>query len=138
MAFSETEQPLHAEAVTRFLVLDPASRGTIRSHIWNARENLRAVRELVSTELWESINAFHLELQGRDVGSDIAGEPHVLYSMIKTRCQAVAGVAVETMPRDEGWHLLNLGWMLERAVMTCRLLSRSEEHRSELQSLMRN
>lgn len=123
MAFSQTEQPLRAEAVTRFLVLDPASPGTIRSHVGHARENLRAVRELISTELWETINAFHLELQARDVGSDIEGEPHVLYSMIKTRCQAVAGVAGETMPRDEGWHLLNLGWMLERAVMTCRLLA---------------
>src|SRR3546814_15851560 len=104
MAFSETEQPLHAEAVTRFLVLDPASRGTIRSHIWNARENLRAVQELVSTELWESINAFHLELQGRDVGSDIAAEPNVMSSMIQTRCQEVVDAAGVPLTRDAGRH----------------------------------
>lgn len=123
VAFSETEQALRADAVTRFLVLDPANPGTIRWNVSSARENLRAVRELISTELWESINAFHLELQERDVGTDIAGEPHVLYSMIKTSCQAVAGVASETMPRDEGWNFLNLGWTIERAVMTCRLLA---------------
>jgi len=29
---------------------------------------------------------------------------------------------VETMPRDDGWRFLQLGWMLERAEMTCRLL----------------
>ena len=123
VAFSETEEPLRAEAVTRFLVLDPASPGTIRSNVLRARENLRAVRELVSTELWESINAFHLELQARDVGADIAGQPYVLYSMIKRSCQAVAGVALQTLPRDEGWNFLNLGWMIERAIMTCRLLA---------------
>ena len=41
---------------------------------------------------------------------------------MKRRCQTVAGVAAETMPRDDGWRFLMLGWMLERAEMTCRLL----------------
>jgi uncharacterized alpha-E superfamily protein len=123
VAFSETEQPLRADTVTSFLVLDPVNPGTIRSNVALARENARAVRELISTELWESINAFHLRLQARDIGQDIAGEPHELYAMIKTSCQAVAGVSSETMPRDEGWNFMNLGWMLERAVMTCRLLA---------------
>ena len=35
----------------------------------------------------------------------------------------VAGVAAETMSRDDGWRFLMLGWMLERAEMTCRLLN---------------
>ncbi len=123
MAFSETDGALRSDTVSSFLVLDPSNPGTIRSNVELARENLRAVRELISTELWESINSFHLQLKARDVPADIAGEPHELYAMIRTRCQAVAGVASETMPRDEGWNFLNLGWMLERAVMTCRLLA---------------
>lgn len=32
MAFSETEQPLRADTVTSFLVLDPENPGTIRSN----------------------------------------------------------------------------------------------------------
>ena len=35
----------------------------------------------------------------------------------------ITGVAAETMPRDDGWRFLVLGCMLERAEMTCRLLS---------------
>ena len=35
----------------------------------------------------------------------------------------VAGVAAETMARDEGWRFFTLGWNLERAEMACRLLS---------------
>ena len=42
--------------------------------------------------------------------------------MVKRRCQHLAGVAAETMPRDDGWRFLQIGWMLERAEMTCRLL----------------
>lgn len=123
IAFSETERSLLAETVSEFLVFDPDNPSTIRSNVSHGRDNLRAVRELISTELWEAINAFHLRLQARDLRRDIAGEPHELYAMVRTQCQAVAGVANETMPRDEGWNFLTLGWMLERAIMTCRLLA---------------
>ena len=108
--------------VSEFLVFDPSNPGTIRSNVEHARENLRAVRELVSTELWESINAFHLRMSARDLRDDISGEPHELYAMVRTQCQTLAGVANETMPRDEGWNFLSLGWMLERSIMTLRLL----------------
>ena len=122
MAFSESDRSLSSEVVSEFLVFDPGNPGTIRSNVERARENLRAVRELISTELWEAINAFHLRLSARNLRDDVAGEPHELYAMIRTQCQAIAGVANETMPRDEGWHFLSLGWMLERSVMTLRLL----------------
>lgn len=123
LAFSATERPLRADTVFGYLAHDQDNPGTIRSNVGHARENLRSVRELISTELWESINRLHLDLQARDVRTEIAGEPYELYAMIRTHCQAVAGVASETMPRDEGWNFLTLGWMLERAIMTCRLLA---------------
>src|SRR4029453_19161216 len=88
-----------------------------------ARENARNVREQISTELWESINTFHLELRGRDLREDLERQPYQLYSLVKHRCQSIAGVASETMSRDDGWRFLLLGRMLERAEMICRLLS---------------
>ena len=42
---------------------------------------------------------------------------------MKRRCQMITGVAAETMSRDDGWRFFVLGWMLERAEMTCRLLN---------------
>lgn len=122
LAFSASDRILTAESVSEFLVFDPDNPGTVRSTVAGARDNLRAVRELISTEFWEAINAFHLRMSARDLRSDIAGEPHELYAMVRTQCQALAGVANETMPRDEGWNFLSLGWMLERSVMTLRLL----------------
>ncbi|WP_436794155.1 alpha-E domain-containing protein [Actinospongicola halichondriae] len=122
LAFSESDRILHADVVSEFLVFDPDNPGTIRSNVTHARENLRAVRELISTELWESINAFHLRVSARDLRDDVTGEPHELYAMIRTQCQTIAGVANETMPRDESWNFLSLGWMLERSITTLRLL----------------
>ena len=111
-----------AADVTRFLVLDEDNPGSIVSAVSLARENTRSVRELVSTELWEAVNSFYLELRGRDLGADLASQPYELFSVVKRRCQTITGVAVETMPRDEGWRFFTLGRMLERAEMTSRLL----------------
>ncbi len=122
LAFSETDRSLQSDVVSEFLVFDPDNPATIRSNVTHARENLRAVRELISTELWETINAFHLRVSARNLRDDISGEPHALYAMVRTQCQGLAGVANETMPRDEGWNFLSLGWMLERSIMTLRLL----------------
>ena len=114
--------PLDEQSVCEFLVLDRTNPGSIVSSIATARENFRTVREHLSTELWENVNRFHLELHGRDLALDLAGEPYVLYELVKVRCQTLAGVSASSMPRDEGYAFLELGWMIERALITCRLL----------------
>jgi uncharacterized alpha-E superfamily protein len=110
-------------AITDFLVLDTANPGSIASSVGLVRENVRSVRELVSTELWQVVNTFWLDLRARDLREDLDRNPHELYRMIKLRCQTIYGVASETMPRDDGWRFMVLGRMLERAEMTCRLLN---------------
>ncbi len=107
--------------VTEFLVLDGDNPGSILSAVMRARDDARNVRERISTELWEAINAFYLELRARDLRADLEREPYGLYRMVKSRCQAVVGVAAETMARDDGWRFLQLGRLLERAEMTTRL-----------------
>lgn len=121
-AFDRAHGAADAVSVSRFLVIDGDNPGSIVSAVSRARDNLRAVRELVTTELWEGANRFHLDMQARDLRADIETQPHELYAMVKRRCQMIAGVAAETMPRDDGWRYLQVGWMLERAEMSCRLL----------------
>jgi uncharacterized alpha-E superfamily protein len=120
--FAELEQGVRAATVSEFLVFDPDNPGAIVSSVGAARENTRAARELISSELWEAVNSFHLELRSRNLRADVEARPHELYGFVKRSCQMVAGVAGETMPRDDGYRFLMLGWMLERAEMTCRLL----------------
>ena len=103
-------------------MFDPDNAGAVVSSVGQARENIRAARELISSELWEAVNSFHLELRSRNLRADVEARPHELYGFVKRSCQMVAGVAGETMPRDDGYRFLMLGWMLERAEMTCRLL----------------
>jgi uncharacterized alpha-E superfamily protein len=111
-----------AASVGSFLVLDEENGGSIISAVERARDNVRSVRELVPTELWEALNTFYLDLRSRNLRRDLEQQPYDLYQMVKQRCQLIAGVANETMPREDGWRFLQVGWMLERAEMSCRLL----------------
>jgi uncharacterized alpha-E superfamily protein len=112
-----------SQAVTHYVVLDPDNAGSIRSSVRRGRHNARGLRDRISTELWESMNAFYLELNARDVRAELARQPYEVYRWVRNQCQLLSGVASETMPRDDGYRFLVLGRWLERAEMTCRLLS---------------
>ena len=46
-----------------FLTFDSENSDSIRSCVRSARENARTVREILSSEMWEEINALYLMLQ---------------------------------------------------------------------------
>jgi uncharacterized alpha-E superfamily protein len=117
------EGKLDREAVSSYLVTDRENPGSIYSAVARARENARGLRDRISTELWEAINRFYLELGRPDLGSMVIHRPYEVFRTVKSQCQLISGVASQTMPRDEGYRFIVLGWMLERAEMTCRLLA---------------
>lgn len=121
--FTSSPRQLTAREVTRFLVADDANPGSIRSAVAAARENVRSLREEVSTELWEAVNGFYLELEALDLPGQALRHPYELYGLVRRQCQAISGVADETMARRDGWRFLTLGRQLERVIMTMRLLS---------------
>jgi uncharacterized alpha-E superfamily protein len=121
--FAKQDELVDARSVCRYLATEPGNTGSILTSVSRARENARSVRELLSTEVWESINNFWLELQARDLARDLDQQPYELYRLVWRRCQEVAGTVAETMPHDDGWRFLRIGTMLERAGITCRLLN---------------
>lgn len=121
--FTAIGAPVSAEAINRFVVDSPANSDAVTTSVARVRDNARAVRELIPTELWHSINSFHLALSARDLAHDLDEQPYDLYEMVKQRCQTVSGVLADTMTRDDGWRFVLVGRHLERAQMTCRLLS---------------
>jgi len=121
-AYSSEHETVDAEGVNDFLVLDPRNPGAVVTAVGRAREDARSVRELLSNDLWLAINDLHLGLRARDVRFDLDQHPGQFYAYVKKSCQAVMGVASETMPRTDGWRFFILGVLIERAEMTCRLL----------------
>jgi len=109
--------------VARFVVADRANPGSIASLVGHARDNARGVREWLTTELWEEINSFHLELASMDLARALQARPYAVCELVRRRCETVVGVATVAMPRTEGYQFLTLGQLLERAGITARLLA---------------
>ncbi|MGH9155059.1 MAG: alpha-E domain-containing protein [Acidimicrobiales bacterium] len=107
-------------AVVHTLGWDPGNLCSIVGSLNAARENARGSREILSSEMWECLNATSHALGDR-VREGAEG-PHQFFSWVKERTAIVAGLADSTMTRDDAWQFLVLGRSLERVDMTARLL----------------
>jgi uncharacterized alpha-E superfamily protein len=87
-----------------------------------ARENARAVRERISPRMWEQLNRLYLEVRAQPLDDSWLGQPHDYFRGIDQGAQLFHGITESTMCRDEGWHFLQLGKFVERAMLVAALL----------------
>jgi uncharacterized alpha-E superfamily protein len=119
------ESELDLGHVTALLAFDTTQPSSIVSSLVGARDNARGIRETISSELWECLNATYVGLDQRVATARAIG-PHAFFRFakyVKDRVAIAAGIADATMSRDDGWRFLVLGRSLERVDMTARLLS---------------
>jgi len=111
-----------AHDVLRYMVLDQDNPSSIYSCAKAARENARAVRGNITSEMWEVLNSTWLELQ-RMNESRLDSEGVVqFFDWVKERSHLFRGVTVGTALRDQAFHFNRLGTFLERADNTARIL----------------
>ena len=108
-------------AVTEFLLWHPANPDSVTASVARARENLRGVREQISSEMWEHLNRLHL-LVSRTRHSRVLDTPHEFLVRIREGSHAFQGVTKATLSRGEAFEFLELGAHLERADATARVL----------------
>lgn len=121
-AFDQNNAALSSESVMRFMVADADNGSSIHRALYAARENARAVRGAITTELWETINITWLELQVRLQNDDWARDMPTFFEWVKHRAHLTRGVTSGTMPRDDAYRFVALGQALERADNVARLL----------------
>ena len=124
--FDEKYGDARAENVLHFLTFDRDYPNSILSCVSRARENARSVREIISSEMWEQVNAFYLMVQ--EAASNVAktnlNETNLqaFYTDVKMASHLFAGVMDATMSHKEGWHFGQVGRLVERADKTARIL----------------
>ena len=99
----------------------PEQAGSIVSSVSSARENARGAREVVSSEMWECLNATWNALPERQRYARWVG-PHAFFSYVEDRAAMFSGLAASTMSRDDSWRFYLLGRSVERVDMIVRLL----------------
>jgi uncharacterized alpha-E superfamily protein len=120
--FAKRNDAVTPRSVIDYMVNDERNGSSIRSCLMAARENARAVRGTLTTEVWETQNQTWLEFQ-RMVASDaFQSGPGEAFEWVKFRSHLSRGVTVGTMLQDEAFHFLRIGSFLERADNTARLV----------------
>lgn len=113
---------VNANDVMNFMVKNETNSSSIVCCIKQARENARAVRGTLTTEVWETINQTWLELNRKLRAGDFEQDPGKFFEWVKYRSHLSRGVTVGTMLMDVSLHFIRLGTFLERADNTARLL----------------
>lgn len=111
------------EAVIRFLAIEQKYPNSIWSCLHQARENARAVRDLLPLEMWELVNVFFhsIDRESKEP-KEVFENPYTFCDEVKKRNLALSGLVTDSMDHDESWLFFNLGRMLERADKTSRIL----------------
>jgi uncharacterized alpha-E superfamily protein len=92
------------------------------SCIGRARENARAIRENISAEMWESINTLYWSMRSEDAKARFEESPDDFYRQVMISSLLFQGLADQTLPHDQGWQFTQLGKLLERVDVTCRII----------------
>jgi uncharacterized alpha-E superfamily protein len=121
-SFLQKHSSFDADAIISFMVRDESNTSSIVSCLRAARENARAVRGALTTEVWETQNQTWLEFRRLLAGDSLRRDPSALFEWVKFRSHLSRGVTVGTMLQDEALHFLRIGTFLERADNTARLL----------------
>jgi uncharacterized alpha-E superfamily protein len=112
-----------AENVMHFLTFDSDYPNSILSCLRSARENARSIREIISSEMWQEVNAFFLMVTDAANAKDYSIQRlSEFFDEVKRCSHLFAGVMDATMTHNEGWHFGQIGRLIERADKTARIL----------------
>lgn len=120
--FEKTESDYDQESVLWFLTFDRKYPNSILSCVAAARENARSIREIISSEMWEHLNNFYLELIKEESIKMALQDSDRFYNIIKMRSHLFTGLLDCTMSHGEAWNFARIGMMIERADKTSRIL----------------
>ncbi|HXY05777.1 MAG TPA: alpha-E domain-containing protein [Burkholderiaceae bacterium] len=121
-AYDAVHATMRAPLVLDFMVRDPSNPSSIYSCLQAARENARAVRGVLTTDLWETHNYTWLQLQTQLRDGLLERDPKQFFEWVKFRSHLSRGVTIGTMLMDEAFYFARLGTFLERADNTARIL----------------
>ncbi len=114
---------ISAGNVMAYMALDPDNVSSIRSSIRLARENARATRPELTTEVWEGINSTFIELETMSYPKMVDQGFREFFEWVKERSHLFRGAIYGTMRRGDAFTFSRLGTFIERADNTARFLA---------------
>ncbi|WP_242111532.1 alpha-E domain-containing protein [Luteimonas aquatica] len=113
---------IDADGVLRHLLLSPDNPASIYSCLRDARENARAQRVAITSEMYEDLNTSWLEMRSLNATRMRRDGVNSILEWVKNRSASFRGVTIGTLGRGESYRFLQLGAFIERADWAIRLL----------------
>ncbi|MEZ4266861.1 MAG: alpha-E domain-containing protein [Myxococcota bacterium] len=118
----DEERAGDAETVQDYLTWDPQCGVSLLASIDAARWNARAMREVISLEVWETVNELHLWLRTDAARGLWTDGRYDFYRHINRQVQLVLGQIHGTMLHNHAMDFIWMGVLLERTGQTARTL----------------
>lgn len=115
-------QTVDERNILYFFAFDPENPNSIASCVTYARENARGIRETISSEMWQSVNKWFLNLKSWDVDMVLKVSPHSFFSWVKDESHLFQGITNRTLMMGETRDFHDAGRFLERADQSARIL----------------
>jgi uncharacterized alpha-E superfamily protein len=126
-AYKAHHETIEPRAVFEFVSLDRDYNGSIFNCLKAARENARAVRGSLTSELWETLNSTWLDARSQVAQPSQYVDIGQFVEWVKERSHLTRGVTIGTMMRDEAFYFTRIGTFLERADSTARILTAHQD-----------
>ncbi|CAI9119614.1 alpha-E domain-containing protein [Brytella acorum] len=115
-------EKINGREVLSFYVLDRDNPNSIISMALAARENARALRPIIPTEMWTHLNVFTNFVRDLTLADIAINHVSSLCARIKEGCQTHAGIMEGTLFRDQAWLFHQIGKHIERGDQITRLI----------------
>ena len=110
------------EELYRVLVCSDSHPYSVRRCLREARDEGRSMRDHISDEMWLHLNRSYLEYKDVDFQKVIEIGRSEFNRRIEVFCDALYGLADDTMIHGEAWAFFKMGKYMKRALMLCRIL----------------
>jgi uncharacterized alpha-E superfamily protein len=132
------------ESVQHYMTLHEENPVSILQSVAQARENARAIRDVVSLEVWHTVNELYLWLSGAASAPTLDAGPKTsvqavfkenrygFYRAVRQHAELAQGLLMSTMLHDTPLDFIQLGIYLERAAQTARTLDMHHYMRASL------
>ncbi len=108
--------------IESYLFFDRDNPSSVVSCLERARENARIVRTALTSQVWDALNGAYQEMRQLERKPRSELELTELTEWVNRQAALVRGAIDATLLRNDGYAFLNLGFALERADNTARLI----------------
>jgi uncharacterized alpha-E superfamily protein len=121
-AFRQKYGGSQQRAIETWMFFDRDNASSVYSCIERARENGRIVRTALTTQVWDALNGAFQEIRQMARQERSSVELSQMTDWTTRTSALIRGAILGTLLRRDGFFFLNLGYYLERADNTARLL----------------